>query len=557
MIEFLHRLSLWISLFVPMAGVAENLSKFESPTSACSTAIGSYEKIGTKGLEENTIPKSAVGYINLLEQTLGEISDLNVGAKPDEVSTLQIQILQTISESQAPVDPLQALADDPAIAAIFYQSHLLRFLISAEAFRVAMVSLTNSEWIYIRNYSENKISSMQAKLKTQAGVSKDTRESFVEIAPDSQGRVRLHYLIEQRSFLEALALLQLPGATTRYVNTRDKFLLTPLDIFNRLSPRPSGDLASALQTVLLNKNALSSMQILLLEKELIRRVRSMPDETVDFIEFAYQQGADLNFQLTWEGSALTIAAKMGKLAVVKELLRYDVELNIPSWKGPLPILRAVENRHSEIVKLLGTSGAEPKVSNELTLAEIALIQRDAKTFRVLAELGFHLQTSDSEYPTTAFRLDFPILVETEDSIASLDEILQILKDYEVDLSQARPSDLSTPAHLAIHNQSSTIFRALAKYGADLDKKDKKGKRPLDYLRSDVDFNGHPNWSPFGSDPQIFLFGSDPQIFLEIFYNYYAERGIPPSSRGIEKKVNNGETTYSFLNDFKLGEGFDQ
>lgn len=518
---------------------SEEIFESKRPPLWCSKALSSSPTTETS--PEISIPSPAGVYINLLEQVLSEISNINVVAEPIDLLSLQYRFLQTIAKSQAPLDPLDVFAADLAIRSLFNQSHLLRFLISAKAFQKVLVTLSDTDWFFVKDFSTKRISAMQAQHQTQISVRVDSEEDFVEVTPDSQERVRLHYFIEQRDFADAIILLRSPTTPTRYLNTRDKNNQTPLDVLIQMSPELE-------RFFPMNPNPLSSL----------KKGTLQPDLEA-LVEWLQMKGAKTSSQiLKLQKKLLKLAEEIGNEEAIVWTFQQGADLNFVDRHGRSAIIGAVESGRSEVVRLLASLGADISTPNGYTLAEIAVHRSDAKTLRVLAEIGVNLHTEDLHHPTPVFNLNITWKM-MEESPERIEELFQVFKDFGVDLNYARPLDLKTPAHNSVLFENPLNLQTLAKFGADLDKQDRLGNRPIDDVicpqrKSALDYPVFLHSPNFLSQLEKVCFNSTTQQILEIFYNYYIEKGIPPPERGLEKKILDGKVVYQYLGTPKFAEG---
>lgn len=496
---------------LPSISSAEIHYELYPPSESCPTALSSFAKLSSENLSDNSSKDSAGLYLDLLEHTLSEIQRTNALDSNVDRSALQIRILQSIVESQTPVDPLTEVSRDPSIHSIINQNHFLRFLASGKAFQKVMTRLKDNEWITLKEYAFKKMTSMNAQLQNQADLKIFSKEDFVEVANEFRRRNRLHDLIERKDFAGAIVLLQNPLATTRYINMRDRSNLTPRDIFERVSPQPRDVIAMDLESALANKNALTGTQLLDLEIEL---TNSLSEGSGNLIEFAYSRGADLNFKHPFSNQSILFRAiHLSKVEFIRELLRFDVDLNTMDSNQFTPIQVAIGARNSEIVKLLGQAGADLSGPHRgFNLAELAIEFKDWKTLRVLAELGVDLNSNRGRRNPPIFYLLNPDDPNKEKIDYS--EALQIFKDFQIDLNQTCSMWGDTLAHVALSGKSANFLQSLADFGMNIDKQTKEGKHPLDIV--------------FPSGDPIY------QKILKIYYNYYSAKGNLPASREITR-----------------------
>ena len=73
---------------------------------------------------------------------------------------------------------------------------------------------------------------------------------------------------------------------------------------------------------------------------------------IDLIELLISKGADVKLKTKKMGTALGIAASMGNQKICELLLQNGAEINVPDNEGKTPLMLAVYNKKSNLVKFL-------------------------------------------------------------------------------------------------------------------------------------------------------------------------------------------------------------
>jgi ankyrin repeat protein len=79
--------------------------------------------------------------------------------------------------------------------------------------------------------------------------------------------------------------------------------------------------------------------------------------------FLLNQGADPNLAARNGETPLIAAARIGFLGAAADLIRLNVKVDTPNRMGETALIVAVQQRHTEIVKLLLAAGADPDRSD--------------------------------------------------------------------------------------------------------------------------------------------------------------------------------------------------
>lgn len=120
------------------------------------------------------------------------------------------------------------------------------------------------------------------------------------------------------------------------------------------------------------------------------------------IEILLKAGANVNFQNTAGGTALSNAAWHGDLNTVKLLLQYGADLHLPDKKGNTPIMMAASNGHLHVVQYLikeqGISLDSRGEDNE-TMAMLAARFSHLKLLKFLVNSGADTTLTDQRQRT--------------------------------------------------------------------------------------------------------------------------------------------------------------
>jgi len=79
---------------------------------------------------------------------------------------------------------------------------------------------------------------------------------------------------------------------------------------------------------------------------------------IEIVNFLVENGADINSQDYEYGyTSLIIASKCGHIEIVKHLIEKGVDINVTNLDGKTALILALENRHTDIVKLFKDASA--------------------------------------------------------------------------------------------------------------------------------------------------------------------------------------------------------
>lgn len=250
---------------------------------------------------------------------------------------------------------------------------------------------------------------------------------------------------------------------------------------------------------------------------------------VSIMEFLIEHGLDLN--KTFLGNTLAhVAAENGHHVIIKLLNKHNVNLNKETWIKKTPLIMAVENGHTNVVKALLESKSIDLNAHPETLATIAvkqghisvlkvLVDYDAKILNQANKLGdtpislamknsntcslifvpylyfdkFQLAEAKPAYVITDERMyyidksnnqhiEIPI---NEENLKQLKIVLDIediaLQEKEklrVVFSQLSSIQLTHIASFANHSLATEMVKILVKMNADVNLPDIKGETPL-------------------------------------------------------------------------------
>lgn len=122
----------------------------------------------------------------------------------------------------------------------------------------------------------------------------------------------------------------------------------------------------------------------------------------DCVETLVKGGGDSSV-LNSNFSVLSQAARYGRVDLVRELLDFGMDPNIPDPQGQRPLTLAVENNFYTIAESLLMAGADPNIIDPLsgqTPLHAAVMERSAQMVDLLLSHDAYINISDSEYGLT-------------------------------------------------------------------------------------------------------------------------------------------------------------
>ncbi|GMH87442.1 hypothetical protein TrVE_jg11574 [Triparma verrucosa] len=159
-----------------------------------------------------------------------------------------------------------------------------------------------------------------------------------------------------------------------------------------------------------------------------------------------ERGADVN-AFSNGSTSLIQASHFGRVDTVKLLLSKNADPKLSNAKKTTALMRAAQEGHLSIVKLLTSSGAAPDAVNSDGMSSVMLSSQRGHT-----EIVSHLLSLKGK----------------------------------CDINAVTPENKSTCLHLAVKRSHFETIKVLLREGADIFKKDKKGKTPGEKVKEDGD-----------------------------------------------------------------------
>lgn len=104
------------------------------------------------------------------------------------------------------------------------------------------------------------------------------------------------------------------------------------------------------------------------------------DGSLEFLQLTLQAGADVHSTDSYNGTGLIRAADRGHVEIIAELLRTDIKIDHINRLGWTALLEAIilgdgGERHSEVVRLLVTAGADVNLADSQGVSPLAHAQQ--------------------------------------------------------------------------------------------------------------------------------------------------------------------------------------
>jgi len=188
-------------------------------------------------------------------------------------------------------------------------------------------------------------------------------------------------------------------------------------------------------------------------------------------------GVDVN-DTTSKGkqTPLHVAALEGHAKIAEYLLDHGAELEAKDSEGSSPLLEAVRGGHLEVIKLLLQRGADIHTagSNQKTLLHVAAFHGHKQVVEYLADSGANIHATDKYFQT-------PLYVAA--SSGNL-EVLDYLVSKRANMHKAINWHHWSPLHAAASSNHMEVVKYLVTHGADLEARNREGKRPIDLAKTD-------------------------------------------------------------------------
>lgn len=219
-------------------------------------------------------------------------------------------------------------------------------------------------------------------------------------------------------------------------------------------------------------------------------------ENIELVKILLNEKADINQSMNME-TPLMMAAQSGLTNITKLLLeRIDINFNADTIKN-IQILKEIaekNNRQSELNLLFKNKRLTKNTLSGFSALHAAAFYGHIECVKALLQAGVN-RIVTTEMNITALELARAMGHTAIVDILKNPELKQELKDHEIkdsisyDKTQSfinkQDSDLLTPLHWAIKKMNFVTVKTLLDEGADLEMKDKFGKKPADYGSSEM------------------------------------------------------------------------
>ena len=177
-------------------------------------------------------------------------------------------------------------------------------------------------------------------------------------------------------------------------------------------------------------------------------------------------------------STMYCAAMHGRADMARILAERGVAVDEGDRKNlSNPLIAAIEFGNTEIVRLLVEHGANVnKSAAGRTPVYIATKERAPGIVKLLASHGANL----NRMCVTSLGVNFPLHAACQ--MGNM-EMLRALLEAKVELNTAKPADGMTPLHQAARDRQLVVVKALAFYGADLDRRTSTGRTAVHFAAS--------------------------------------------------------------------------
>lgn len=175
-------------------------------------------------------------------------------------------------------------------------------------------------------------------------------------------------------------------------------------------------------------------------------------------------------------TALFYAAKMGKIELVKLLLRYEIDINYKNDLGEIALHYALMKGNLDVVKLLIEEGSDIKIKtkNSLTIANFAILGGDYNVFTYLHKKNYFDINQRDEQNNTLLHY----ICKTNNV-----KILKYILKYC--LVNMKNNDKETPIFNAIRSGNLEIVKTLVLNGALIELENKYKESTFDFADTDM------------------------------------------------------------------------
>lgn len=445
---------------------------------------------------ESTLEGNA--YLSLLQLVLNGIDATENSAFTQiNRNTLKQQLLQNISASRAPLEPIAEL-QKIASGLVAHSPQLVA--IDAGFFNSIISSLSTDDWQTVRQSTAQKLAQMRGIKVAQGEAKKITEHAFVDV-PDHNGDTRLHRLVREGRYEDARELVLRPEITSRYINQPNNKGELVFDIFNtKTASLIAQHRHVELRNALVEKEAITVAQLDSVNRDLLEAARQ--GDTAEIL-LLYKLGADLEFTKAdpfnnprGQFTALYIASANGHDESVKLLLQLGADLNFKEVHNgtEYSILMATsESPYAKpsTIQILLDAGAQLEEADPLykyTPFLWAAKSGSSAVVKYLAQRGANTAARGANEETAMHLAAYDhSLFEIEPAESAPVEKIKLLAALGLDVNALDKND-ETPLHYAVAFHSSHNLRRftkiplLYKLGAKLDAINKYGLTPLQFAK---------------------------------------------------------------------------
>lgn len=385
-----------------------------------------------------------LGLLNLILEGIDEIvADAFGHADRAQVKSL---LLQKLASSPTPTNPLDRLTT--------HYSPKLSTLADSGQLEIITENLTPEDWNHIRKAAQQKITELKSITEQQTIARPSTKNDFNDL-PDHEGNNRLHRLIIQKKFVEALELVTSDKLSTRYLNQRNHTGYSPLQII-RNSFRYLADLEAAMKA----RQAQDSEELRAADVLLIK---AAVDNNLAEINRLYLLGADVNVDLSARPTPLAAAIDNGHAEAIRLLIKLGANTD---WKDkfigftPLIYSFVISNSGLEIVDALLEDKSQIEATDKYgkTPFTRAYIEGRIDIMNLLVRKGALAKITVLDITTDPVKPHMPDLEYAR-------KFVKALVDLNVNLND-RFKNGNTLLDNAATSGSLELVTALLEYGAD-------------------------------------------------------------------------------------------
>lgn len=409
-------------------------------------------------LSESSISPSEVplreAYLSLLNLVLAGIDEIDTHAFGYiDKAKVKLQLLQTVSSSEKPVHPLYELQNlKNGTSSLTYYSAKLSTLADSGQFDFVVANLEAESWAQIQKAVGQRLAEWQSLNQAQKIEKPATQEDFNDEL-DFNKENRLFRLIRARRFDDVFSILKSARITPHYLNHRNAFNQTALDVLASLTK--DRKLYRRMGTM----GALRGKRLWKLENEFLEAI-SKGD--ISKINDLYNHGIDVNFAHDRLSAMPLFIALSLRLSpeVIRTLIKLGADPELKDYDRT-PLVYAIEKRAS-VASVEALLEGQPNLDityDGLNIFELAVTNGRADLMELFASKGFSTKIS---------RIG---------QIQNCEAVVKKLLDLNVDLNAKTLFGSSTLLHEAIVTYNLFLVRALLSNGADPELPDNFGNTP--------------------------------------------------------------------------------